>query len=293
MKKFSDIKLIQNNENIGMAARNIGVENSQADFIVFLDSDTIVENDWLKNLIESFKKHGEGLYQPKILEKENPSIISSSGNMINIFGFGYARERGKKDTDTVEKFSKIGYTSGACTFSSSKTIKKIGKIDEIFFAYHDDLDLGWRAALIGIKSYYVPQSIVYHHLDGYSFKWSKLKFFFMERNRKYCILTHYSRSTFYKMLPSLLLIEFAVFFFYLKKGMGFSFLKTIFDIIKNRKQIHKRYKEIQNFRLIDDDNIVKNFKNEIFVPGNISSKNTNKSFNLLLSFLSKIIRKLV
>ena len=114
--EFPEIRLIQNDKNVGMAARNIGIKNTNSDFVVFLDSDTVVEKDWLKNLIESYKKHGEGLYQPKILEKQNRDIISSCGNMINIFGFGFARERGKKDNIQFNKFSKIGYTSGACTF---------------------------------------------------------------------------------------------------------------------------------------------------------------------------------
>ena len=42
----------------------------------------------------------------------------------------------------------------------------------------------------------------------------------LERNRKYCLLTLYSRSTFFKMIPGLLLVDIAVFFFYLSKGMG-------------------------------------------------------------------------
>ena len=41
--EFPKIKLIENTKNIGMAARNMGIENSKADFVVFLDSDTLVE----------------------------------------------------------------------------------------------------------------------------------------------------------------------------------------------------------------------------------------------------------
>ena len=37
-EKFPQINLIGNNENTGMTARNIGIDNSKGDFIVFLDS---------------------------------------------------------------------------------------------------------------------------------------------------------------------------------------------------------------------------------------------------------------
>ena len=292
-KKFSDIKLIQNNENIGMAARNMGVENSQADFIVFLDSDTIVENDWLKNLIESFKEHGEGLYQPKILEKENPSIISSSGNMINIFGFGYARERGKKDTDTVEKFSKIGYTSGACTFSSSKTIKKIGKIDEIFFAYHDDLEFGWRASLLGINSYFEPKSRVFHRVSLTLKKSSGKKFFLAERNRLICLKTLYSQKTYRKIFLLIFLLETGIFLYFLSKGLGFMKLKSYFSLLKLNPKIHSKRKNIDQIRTISDKEVVTNFSDEFILPRDVlNTKNSHKINSIIIS-LSKKARNLI
>jgi len=123
-KKFPKINLIENDENIGMTARNIGIDNSNGDFIVFLDSDTIVESEWLTNFLDSYDKHGEGLYQPKFLEKERPNIINSAGNMINIFGLTYLRGRGEIDSGQFNEFKVISYTGGACTFASKDTIKK-------------------------------------------------------------------------------------------------------------------------------------------------------------------------
>ena len=43
-----------------------------------MDSDTVVTANWLENLIKSFRKHGEGLYQPKLLEKNNISVTQIS-----------------------------------------------------------------------------------------------------------------------------------------------------------------------------------------------------------------------
>ena len=77
-KQFPDIVLIENNENVGMTARNIGIDNSNGEFIVFLDSDTIVEPNWLTNFISSYNIHGEGLYQPKFMEIERRDVINSA-----------------------------------------------------------------------------------------------------------------------------------------------------------------------------------------------------------------------
>ncbi len=291
--KFSQIKLIQNDKNIGMAARNIGIKNSKSNFIVFLDSDTIVEKDWLQNLIESFKKHGEGLYQPKILEKQNKSVISSCGNMINIFGFGFARERGKIDNALFDKFLKIGYTSGACTFTSLTTIKKIGDIDEIFFAYHDDLEYGWRASLLGIDSFFEPKSKIYHRVSLTLEKSSKKKIFLTERNRLICLKTLYARNTFYKILPLLIILEVGIFMYFLTKKLGIMKLKSYFSLLKLNSEIIKKRKNIEKIRNYSDSNIIKNFSNEFILPQDVINAKNSGKINSIIILLSKIARNLI
>ena len=239
-KKFEQIKLIQNKENLGYCeGNNVGLREIKGEYVVILNPDTIVKSNWLSELIKGFIKFGDALYQPKLLTIDNQEIIGSAGNMINLFGFGYSHGRGEKDSEKFDKEKEISYASGTCLFTSKKILNKIGLLDSFLFAYHDDLEFGWRAAEYGIKSYYIPKSIVLH-AESFNFKWSPLKFYYLERNRHFCILTHYSRSTFYKILPNLILIEFAVLYFYLSKGMLSEKIKAYFNILKNRKQIKKK-----------------------------------------------------
>ena len=290
-EKFSQIRLIENGDNLGYCdGNNVGIKEAKGDFIIILNPDTIVDPNWIKELISAYKKFGEGLYQPKFLTTTDHSILMSTGNMIQLFGFGFARGKGELDKGEFEKYEKIGYASGACLFSSSKILKKLNMFDSFLFAYHDDLDLGWRAAMIGIKSYYVPKSIVYHPPEGFSFKWSSFKFYLLERNRMYCILTHYSRTTFYKLLPSLILVEIAMFFFYLKKGMLKFKFKATLDILKNWKHIKSKYIEIQKFRMVEDKEIIQNFTDHIDIPLAISESISKNFFNKFIQKLSKISR---
>ena len=192
-EKYPDIKLIQNDENFGYCeGNNIGIREAKGDYIIILNPDTIVESNWIEELISAYNKFGEGLYQPKHLSLNEKTVYMSAGNMLNIFGFGYAREKGNKDENQFNEIEEIGYASGTCLFTSSAVLKKVGLFDPFIFLYHDDLDLGWRASQLGIKSYYVPTSLIYH-AESYSLKWNAEKFYWLERNRKYCILTHYSK----------------------------------------------------------------------------------------------------
>ena len=97
-EKFEKIQLIENKENLGYCeGNNVGIRNAKGDFILILNPDTVVEPNWLEHLLNAYKSFGEGLYQPKHLSLNEKSMFMSAGNMMNIFGFGYAREKGKKE----------------------------------------------------------------------------------------------------------------------------------------------------------------------------------------------------
>lgn len=291
-EKFPEVILIQNKENIGLAARNIGIKKAMGDFIVFLDSDTVVNPNWLITLLNSFEKNGAGLYQPKLLEKERPKIINSCGNMINIFGLGYSRGKGEKDYGQYNKFQTIGYTSGACTFSSSDIIRKIGEVDKIFFSYHDDLDYGWRAWLLDIPSYYEPKSVVYH-LGSPTLKWTAKKFFFLERNRWICLLYLYSRKSLLRIFPLLIIIEVGIFFFLLSKGLAKSKVNSFFSLFKLYNDIKKRHKRISKIRKVSDKRVIKKFVNEFYLPPILVGTNSSHLLNQFIVSLSRLGRKLI
>ena len=290
-EKFPNIKLIENSENLGYCeGNNVGLRIANGEFVVILNPDTIVDPSWLSELLFAYKKNGDGIYQPKFLASTDHTMLLSTGNMIQIFGFGYSRAKGDIDKKQFENFEKINFASGTCIFTSKKIIEEIGLFESFLFAFHDDFELCWRGALIGINSFYVPTAIVYHPIEGYSFKWSPLKFKLLERNRKYCLLTLYSRSTFFKMIPGLLLIDIAVFFFYLSKSMGQMKISADLEILKNYKKINKKYRENQKIRKISDRELLVQFKNEVIVPKWVIKDKTNTLFNKFLLVISKITR---
>ena len=290
-KKFPDIKLIQNDENLGYCGgNNEGIKKAEGEFIIILNPDTIVETNWIDELLNAQKEFGDGLYQPKILSLNEENTIQSTGNMLHIFGFGFARDKGNKVIERKEEIEKVGYASGTCLFTTRKVLDKIGLLDEFLFLYHDDLDLGWRGAQIGINSFYVPKSKIYH-VESYSLKWSSKKFYWLERNRKYCLLTHYSKDTYQKMKFSLILVDLFVWTFYFSKGFLGAKIRAEIDIRKNKKIIDRKYHELEKKKTIPDKELIKNFPNEIFVPTNVSQESMNQTFNSILTKLSKTVKE--
>lgn len=293
-EKFPIIKLIENYENLGYCeGNNVGLRAANGQFVVILNPDTVVDPSWLDELLEAYRTNGDGIYQPKFLSITDHSMLLSTGNMIQIFGFGYSRAKGDIDKKQYENFEKIDYASGTCLFTSKNVLQKIGFFDPFLFAFHDDLELCWRGAINGISSFYVPKSIVYHPVEGSSFKWNPLKFKLMERNRKYCLLTLYDRSTFFKMLPALFLVDIVVFFFYLSKGLLKMKISADIEILKNFKIINKKYIQNQKIKKISDRELISQFKSEVEVPQWVVTDRVNQLFNNFLNCISKITRTII
>ena len=288
-KKYQNCKFILNEKNEGVSeGLNVGIKNSNGEYIVLLNNDLIVAPKWLDYLFEAYEKNGSGLYQPKFLKMSDRSIIDSAGNLINIFGFGFSREKGKKDILKYNSIEEIGFAAGTCMFTAKEIFDKVGYFDKKLFAYNEDLDLGWRARLLGYKSFYVPESIVYHHGSA-QWKWSGEKFYLLERNRWIVLLSNYNTGTILKLLPSLLILEIALLIFFAKKRMLIKKLRSYGGIIRLNDHIAKRRKSLKRVVGFNDQEILKSFSCSIETPLEVSETENIDKFNKLLKNLCKLV----
>ena len=286
-EKFPQVKLIQNEKNSGYCGgNNVGIKNANGEFIIILNPDTIVESNLIDELLDAYNIHGEGLYQPKILSLENKSILQSTGNMIHVFGFGFARDKGNQENNEIKETTKIGYAAGTCLFALKKTFLKLKLFDEFLFLYHDDLDIGWRASQKEINSYIVPQTTIYH-AESYSLKWSKKKFFWLERNRRYCLMTHYSPNTLKIIKKELWITELLIWAVYFSKGYLTAKIKAELELRKNKKFIIKKQIEIENEKRISDVELIKTFPDRIEIPKFVSNNFQSQWFLNIIENLSK------
>jgi len=288
---FPQIKLIENKENLGYCAgNNVGINSANGKYIVILNPDTTVTPSWLDELLIAESQIGPGLFQPKIMVLNDKNRISNRGNMQTIFGFGFAHDRGLLEDNKTEKIKKINYATGTCLFTSREIFDKIGLFDPFLFLYHDDLDLGWRASQLGVQSYYVPTSKIFH-IESYSLQWSSKKFYWLERNRKYCLKIHYSKSTYKKLAFNFMIVDILVFFFYLSKGFVGSKIKADLDIRRNKKLIEKKYNELENKKIVSDEKLIHSFAEEIYLPENVFGNLVYRAYNSILSYLSRNSKK--
>ncbi|MCX5687490.1 MAG: glycosyltransferase family 2 protein [Candidatus Omnitrophica bacterium] len=164
---YPEAKLIENKENLFFCkANNQGIEAAKGDFILCLNSDCVLDRDYLKEAIISFSMDGKiGMVSGKILRMDKKTI-DSTGLFLARNRKPLERGYGKLDEDQYKKSEYVFGVSGACMLAKRVMLEDIkdenGYFDETFEIYYEDLDLCWRAKKKGWKAYYNPKAIAYH-----------------------------------------------------------------------------------------------------------------------------------
>ena len=161
--QFDKIITFPNQKNLGFTgANNIGIEyaiKNDFEYVMLINNDTEVEKNFINPLIELLEKNQNfGAAQPLILNYYNRNKVWSAGGFLNKF-FGYTYVI--KSPEGIKK--NIDWITGCCFFLRTDVIKKIGLLDENFFAYYEDVDWSIRIKNAGYDLAFVKSSVVYHH----------------------------------------------------------------------------------------------------------------------------------
>jgi hypothetical protein len=264
--RFPAVRIIRLSRNLGYsAANNIGIRSTAGQYAALLNSDTEVEPEWLANLVQVAERTPKAAFlQPKILLLGNHAILNSAGNEIHVAGFGICRGIGTADSGQYDKVESVGYASGACVLISRETLKDIGLLDEIFFAYGEDKDWGWRARMLGYRSIYVPTARVYHRWSAVLGS-SPTKMYYLELERLISIWKNYSKGTIILLAPLLLLIELAVLFHAAKSHWLSYKIRAYAHALAQRAEVARRRKLLSK-RKISDITIIRGFVSDLQHP---------------------------
>ena len=169
VNKFKDnrIAIIQNEKNFGVpGGRNIGFSKANGEYIVFLDNDTEVEAQWLKELIKVFQSDSLiAVAQSKLLKMDKKDKFDHAGDLFTPFGFLYERSANSIDEGQFDRIEDILSAKGAATMIKSSAFKELGQYDDSYYMYLEETDFCFRVWLAGYKVVFVFSSIVWHAFE--------------------------------------------------------------------------------------------------------------------------------
>jgi GT2 family glycosyltransferase len=156
-------EVVRSPENLGFAAaNNRAAEFSNSGWIALLNPDAFPEPEWLERLVDTGERHGAEAVASLQLDDADPEILDGAGDSMSIFGIGwrggYGYPRSIAPTEELEVFSPCG----AAALYRREVWRALGGFDERFFAYFEDVDLGFRIRLAGGRTVFSPRAVVRH-----------------------------------------------------------------------------------------------------------------------------------
>jgi GT2 family glycosyltransferase len=244
-QQHPEYHLIQNKENLGFAAAvNQGIKISDADYIFLLNNDVVLDDNCISNLLKCMKKD-ENIFAvaSKMIQYHDRNKIDDAGDEYTLVGWtnkvGYG-----KSVDLLNNEREIFSACAGAGLYRKCVFNLIGYFDENFFAYMEDVDIGYRARIFGYKSVYCPQAIVYHIGSGSSGnKYNKFKIKLAARNNVY---VPYKNMPWPQLLLNFIFLitgYFIKYLFFIRKGHGNDYLKGLKEGVTSLDKINKiKYK---------------------------------------------------
>lgn len=268
-KNYPEIKFIENSSNLGYAGgNNAALRISKAKYSVLLNDDTIVEPEWLAELVNAAEKDEMiATLQPKVRSLRNKKNFDNcaAGCFLDIYGYpiyrGRVFETVEEDAGQYDNPSEIFLSVGVCMFIRMSALKESGLLDEDFHIYFEEFDLCWRMSLLGYKHISIPSSVIFH-IGGVTYKKKSYRWSYLNhRNSIIVLIKNYSGWNLMKRLPVRIILEFFSLIGFLAKldferaSANFMALLWIFT---HPRMLAKKRKEIQSIRKVSDEEITKN-----------------------------------
>ena len=167
-EKYPWVRLIENQENLGFSkANNQAIRQSQADYVLLLNPDTVVAEDTLRGVLTFMDEHPKAGGAGVMMCYEDGSRAPESRRALptpwvaalKMLGF---TKRYYMSHLPWDQPCRIEVISGAFCLLRHEALKTIGLLDEDFFMYGEDIDLSYRLLKGGWENWYLPYSIIHY-----------------------------------------------------------------------------------------------------------------------------------
>ena len=188
---FPNVRTLEFDRNYGFTGGyNKAFGEIESDLFVLINSDIEVTENWLGPLVKWMEDHPEcGACAPKLHSWQDKNMFEyagAAGGYIDRYGYPFCRGRVLKRLETdrgqYDAPADVFWATGACLMVRSSLYRKLGGLDDRFFAHMEEIDLCWRMQLEGYKVTVVPESVVYHVGGGTLPATSPFKLYLNYRN---------------------------------------------------------------------------------------------------------------
>ncbi len=252
-----DLEWVEAGANIGFAAaNNRGVARlGDCDFIATLNPDAFPEPDWLAALIAAAAAHPEAASVASLLlSADHHDELDGAGDVYHVSGLpwrhghGLPRDRVPEANVGRPVFSAC---AAAALYRRADWINA-GGLDERFFCYAEDVDLGFRLQLLGRQCWYEPGAVALHVGGAASGKSSAFAVYHGHRNLEWAFLKNMPSSLLRRYLPLHVLVSLGSVLWFVAHGQGATIVRAKWDAWQQLRAVLATRREVQATKTVSD-----------------------------------------
>ncbi len=196
------VRVVAHPDNRGFAAAaNDAARVATGRVVAFLNNDCRVLPSWLAHLVEALAAEDAAAVGSRMLDWEGTSL-DFDGASMNFHGHGRNRGFGRPYVAGPPRRPEPAlFACGGAMAVDRERFLDCGGFDPDYFAYFEDVDLGWRLWVAGERVLYVPDAVAFHRHRGSAIapeRWRML----LERNALASLFKNYDDQNLAVVLPA-------------------------------------------------------------------------------------------
>ena len=193
---------------------------------------------------------GAAAFASRLLDAADPAIVDGDGDVCHVSGLAWRRHHGRRVAEVGDDGEPVFSPCAGAGLYRRDALEEVGGFEESFFCYFEDVDLGFRLRLLGHDCRYVPDSVVRHVGSGTTGRDSDFSVYHGHRNLVWCYVRNMPGWLFWFYLPQHLLMNLAVFAWYLVQGRGGVIWRAKRDAARGLPRALRERRRIQAARRI-------------------------------------------
>jgi GT2 family glycosyltransferase len=274
-ERFPWVRVVALPENRGFAGgNNAGVREARGHYVALLNNDAVPQPGWLKALLSGVNEEaGFALVTSRIVYMHDPELIDSAGDGMLLAGGAFKRHHGARVEAASESGEVFGVCGAACLLPR-RVFEELGGFDEDFFVSHEDVDLSYRARLLGYRCRYVADAVVRHHGSVTIGRVSDFAIFHGQRNLEWLYVKNTPMPLLLTTLPSHMIYMAAAGVHFARAGVMGPFIRGKLAAVAGMPQALRKRWRVQRTRRVNASAL-----RPLLERGWLSTKLREKSFD--------------
>ena len=211
------VTVLAQSTNLGFSpAVNLGAEHARTECVAFVNNDMRLDPGWLRALVGQYDPAAGFVCVAGTILDWDGTHVDFADATINFHGFGQqqgfgsdvAEARARRLIGPASDGRVLPFACGGAMLIRRDVFVRLGGFDAAFFAYFEDVDLGWRLQVAGYRTRLSADAISYHRHHGTSSRFATHeRILLLERNALRMLLKNVGDDALPTLLSAALLLS--------------------------------------------------------------------------------------